>query len=29
MQEDGLHPVAAGEPKVLATVWAQLQPLLQ
>lgn len=29
MQEDGLHPVAAGEPKVLATVWAQLQPLLR
>lgn len=29
MQEDGLHPVASAEPKVLATVWKQLQPLLQ
>jgi acyl-CoA thioesterase-1 len=28
MQADGLHPVAAGEPKVLDTVWSQLQPLL-
>lgn len=28
MQEDGLHPLAAGEPKVLDTVWAKLQPLL-
>ncbi len=28
MQEDGLHPLAAGEPKVLDTVWKQLQPLL-
>lgn len=28
MQEDGLHPVAAGEPIVLNTVWAQLKPLL-
>jgi acyl-CoA thioesterase-1 len=28
MQEDGLHPVAAGEPIVLNTVWPQLQPLL-
>ena len=29
MQEDGLHPVASAEPKVLQTVWNQLQPLLQ
>lgn len=29
MQEDGLHPVAAGEPMVLNTVWAQLKTLLQ
>ncbi|GLQ95882.1 arylesterase [Dyella mobilis] len=29
MQEDGLHPVAAGEPKVLDTVWSQLGPLLK
>jgi acyl-CoA thioesterase I len=28
MQEDGLHPVAAGEPIVLNTVWPQLEPLL-
>jgi acyl-CoA thioesterase I len=28
MQEDGLHPVASAEPKVLQTVWNQLQPLL-
>ena len=28
MQDDGLHPVAAGEPRVLANVWAVLQPLL-
>lgn len=28
MQEDGLHPVAAGEPVVLDTVWAKLEPLL-
>jgi len=28
MQEDGLHPVAAGEPMVLHTVWQQLKPLL-
>ncbi|QAU25113.1 arylesterase [Dyella sp. M7H15-1] len=28
MQEDGLHPVAAGEPIVLNTVWAQLKSLL-
>ncbi len=29
MQDDGLHPVASAEPKVLDTVWKQLQPLLQ
>ena len=29
MQDDGLHPVASAEPRVLATVWAQLQPLLR
>jgi acyl-CoA thioesterase I len=28
MQEDGLHPVAAGEPIVLDTVWPKLVPLL-
>lgn len=28
MQDDGLHPTAAGEPAVLATVWSQLAPLL-
>lgn len=28
MQDDGLHPKAAGEPRVLANVWAALQPLL-
>jgi acyl-CoA thioesterase-1 len=28
MQDDGLHPVASAEPKVLDTVWPQLQPLL-
>jgi acyl-CoA thioesterase-1 len=29
MQADGLHPVAAGEPKVLDTVWPSLVPLLR
>ncbi len=29
MQDDGLHPLAAGEPMVLDTVWAQLKPLLR
>lgn len=29
MQEDGLHPVAAAEPRVLDTVWTRLRPLLQ
>lgn len=28
MQADGLHPRAAGEPKVLENVWGALQPLL-
>jgi len=28
MQDDGLHPTAAGEPAVFATVWSQLAPLL-
>lgn len=28
MQEDGLHPAAAGEPLVLDTVWPYLKPLL-
>lgn len=28
MQDDGLHPVAKGEPIVLETVWRQLKPLL-
>jgi acyl-CoA thioesterase I len=29
MQEDGLHPTAAGEPVVLDTLWPYLQPLLK
>jgi acyl-CoA thioesterase I len=29
MQEDGLHPNAAGEPAVLDTLWLYLQPLLK
>lgn len=29
MQDDGLHPVASAEPRVLETVWKQLQPLLR
>jgi acyl-CoA thioesterase-1 len=29
MQADGLHPVAAGEPHVLDTVWPYLVPLLR
>jgi len=29
MQEDGLHPVAAGEPRVLDTIWPYLLPLLR
>ena len=28
MQEDGLHPVAEGEPIVLNTIWPKLKPLL-
>jgi acyl-CoA thioesterase-1 len=28
MQDDGLHPNAAGEPKVLENVWPHLKPLL-
>jgi acyl-CoA thioesterase-1 len=28
MQDDGLHPVAAGEPRVLDNVWKGLQPLV-
>ena len=29
MQDDGLHPKAAGEPKVLANVWEVLEPALK
>ena len=29
MQSDGLHPVAAGEPRVLANVWSVLAPTLK
>ncbi len=28
MQADGLHPTAAAQPKVLANVWAKLEPML-
>lgn len=28
MQDDGLHPTAAGEPRVLENVWSKLKPLL-
>ncbi|MEO8778272.1 MAG: arylesterase [Rhodanobacter sp.] len=28
MQNDGMHPLAVGEPRVLDNVWKQLQPLL-
>jgi acyl-CoA thioesterase-1 len=28
MQADGLHPLAAGEPRVLENVWGVLRPLL-
>ena len=28
MQEDGLHPSAAAQPKLLAQVWPKLEPLL-
>jgi acyl-CoA thioesterase-1 len=29
MQDDGLHPNAAGEPTVLETVWKSLEPMLK
>ncbi len=29
MQDDGLHPKAAGEPRVLDNVWAALEPALR
>ncbi len=29
MQDDGLHPKAEGEPRVLANVWAVLEPALK
>lgn len=29
MQDDGMHPLAAGEPIVLETVWNKLRPLLR
>lgn len=29
MQDDGLHPKAAAEPKVFETVWMHLKPLLE
>jgi len=29
MQADGLHPNAAGQPRVLANVWPRLKPLLE
>jgi acyl-CoA thioesterase-1 len=29
MQEDGMHPNAAGEPRVLDTLWPYLKPLLK
>jgi acyl-CoA thioesterase-1 len=28
MQEDGLHPNAAAQPRLLAQVWPKLEPLL-
>lgn len=28
-QDDGIHPVAAAQPRMLETVWAKLQPLLR
>jgi acyl-CoA thioesterase-1 len=28
MQEDGLHPNASGQPKVLDNVWPVLEPVL-
>jgi len=29
MQDDGLHPVAVAQPRVLDTVWKPLRPLLR
>ena len=29
MQDDGLHPLSAGEPRVLDNVWKALEPLLK
>jgi acyl-CoA thioesterase I len=29
MQADGIHPNAAGQPRVLENIWPQLQPLLE
>jgi acyl-CoA thioesterase-1 len=29
MQEDGLHPNAAGQPRLLDNVWPQLAPMLK
>lgn len=29
MQSDGLHPIAAAEPRVLDNVWVELKPLLR
>jgi acyl-CoA thioesterase-1 len=29
MQEDGIHPNAAAQPKLLARIWPQLKPLLK
>ena len=29
MQEDGIHPNAQGQPKLLDNVWPQLEPLLK
>ena len=28
MQDDGIHPTAAGQPRLLENIWPQLQPLL-
>jgi acyl-CoA thioesterase-1 len=29
MQDDGIHPVAAAQPRLLDNVWAELRPLLE
>jgi acyl-CoA thioesterase-1 len=29
MQADNIHPTAAAQPKLLATIWPQLEPLLR